>query len=440
MKPITKAIVGIGAAGAAYGLYRAGKHAFADNEFKDIKIHGFVSPGYEPVREAFEENFLSRNELGGACAVYCNGEKVVDLWGGIRNKVTREPWEEDTMVVVYSTTKGLAAMTVAMANSRGSLDYDEPVSKYWPEFAQNGKENITVRQLLGHQAGLFAFDEPVDKSTVNDLDRLAKVMERQKPTWKPGTRQAYHAITLGFYEGEILRRVDPQHRTLGQFFQDEIATPLGLNLYIRLPKTIPNERLALIEPIGFFKMLFGFPLKFTLTTLNRNSNIYRALVVNPGSAIVHDETTIYSRDLEVPSGGGVGTAEAIAKAYGVFASGGHELGLREETLKALAAPAIPPTNGFYDQCMLAEAKFSLGFMKSSEAMKFPNDSVFGHLGAGGSVGFADPENGIGYAYVTDRMGTDLAGYPRDMALRNALYSSMPVLNANKKDSVLAANA
>ena len=202
------------------------------------------------MREAFAENFARRGELGGACCVYHHGEKVVDLWGGIRNKQTGEPWERDTMVVVHSATKGLAAMTLALAHSRGWLDYEERVATYWPEFAQQGKEKITVRQLLAHQAGLFAFDEPVDRSVVADLDRLAVVLARQKPAWEPGTRQAYHGLTLGFYEGELLRRVDPRHRSLGQFFQDEIATPLGEDVYIRLPEEIPNARLATLVAAG----------------------------------------------------------------------------------------------------------------------------------------------------------------------------------------------
>jgi len=201
-----------------------------------LHIQGYVSCGFESVRQAFSENFVRRGELGGACCVFQRGEKVVDLWGGIRNKQTGEPWEENTMVVVHSATKGLAAMTLAIAHSRGWLDYEERVSAYWPEFAQQGKERITVRQLLAHQAGLFAIDEPVDRSVVADLDRMAVALARQKPAWEPGTRQAYHALTLGFYEGELLRRVDPHHRSLGQFFQDEIASPLRLDVYIRLPE------------------------------------------------------------------------------------------------------------------------------------------------------------------------------------------------------------
>jgi CubicO group peptidase (beta-lactamase class C family) len=160
---------------------------------------------------------------------------------------------------------------------------------------------------------LFAFDEPVDKYIVADLDRLAVVLARQKPAWEPGTRQAYHALTLGFHEGELLRRIDPQHRSLGQFFQDDIATPLGLDLYIGLPESIPNSRLATLASPSPVAMLLGFPIRMTLASLNRRSNIYRALIANPGAAISQDEQRIYARNLEVPSGGGVGTARAIVR-------------------------------------------------------------------------------------------------------------------------------
>ncbi len=387
-----------------------------------IRIEGHVSAGFDAVRDAFAENFSRRHELGGACCVYHRGAKVVDLWGGVRNKATGAPWQEDTMVLVYSATKGLAAMTLAVAHSRGWLDYEERVCKYWPEFAQQGKEKITVRQLLAHQAGLFAFDETVDRSVVADLDRLAVVLARQKPAWEPGTRQAYHAITLGFYEGELLRRGDRRHRSLGQFFQDEIASPLGLDFYIRLPESIPNSRLATLAKPSPIAMLLGFPIRLTLASLNRRSNIYRALIVNPGSEIVHDEQRIYARNFEAPSGGGVGAARAIAHAYSVFATGGRELKLRPETLQALSGPAIPPTRGFYDECMMGEVRFSLGFMKSGPTWSFGSEGSFGAPGSGGSLGFADPHAGIGYAYVTSQMGTTLTGDPRDLALRNAVYS------------------
>lgn len=388
-------------------------------------VEGHVSCGFEAVRDAFEENFARRGELGGACCAYYRGENVVDLWGGVRNKVTGEPWERDTMVVVHSATKGLAAMTLALAHSRGWLDYDERVAAYWPEFAQQGKETITVRQLLGHQAGLFAFDEPVDRDVVADLDRLATVMARHKPAWEPGTRVAYHALTLGFYEGELLRRIDPRHRTLGRFFQDEIASPLGEDVYLRLPEEIPNSRLAVLAAPGRLALLLGFPFRLTLEGMNPRSNIHRALVVNPGTSIYLDEQRVYARNFEVPSGNAVGTARGIAHAYGVFASGGRELRLRQDTLDLLAAPAVPPSHGFYDECMKADGvEFSLGFMKSCPAFRFGGTSSYGSPGAGGAMGFADPETGIGYAYVTSQMGTTLTGDPRDVALSTALYAAL----------------
>ena len=385
-------------------------------------IEGHVSHGFEPVRDAFEENFVRRGESGGACCAFYRGEKVVDLWGGVRNTVTGEPWERDTMVVVHSATKGLAAMTLAIAHSRGWLDYEERVATYWPEFAQHGKEKITVRQLLAHQAALFAFDEPVDRSVVADPDQLAAVMARHHPVWEPGTRQAYHGLTLGFYEGELLRRLDPQHRTLGRFFQDEIATPLGEDFYIRLPDEIPNARLATLTPPSMMKMLTGFrPLRLLVEGLNPRSNISRALTVNPGTAIYLDATRVYARNLEVPAGGGGGTARAMAHAYGAFATGGRELGLRQETVDLLAAPAIPPARGFYDECLKGEVQFSLGFMKPSMNWRFGGTRSFGSPGTGGALGFADPDAGIGYGYVTSRMGLVFTGDPRDVSLRNALY-------------------
>jgi len=388
-----------------------------------FQVAGTVRPGFEAVRDAFAENLKRRHELGGACCIYAGGEKVVDLWGGLRDRKTGAPWENDTMVVVHSATKGLAAMTLAIAHSRGWLDYEAPVSRYWPEFAQNGKEYITVRQLLAHQAGLFALDIPLDRLLVAHPDKLAAVLARQKPAWPPGARQAYHAITLGFYESEILRRVDPEHRTLGTFFQDEIATPLRLGAYIRLPLSIPDEMLAHIENVSVLRRIAGFPLRFLVETLNPHSNIVRAL---QGSELVHDEKHIYARNLEIPSGGGVCSARGIAHAYGVFANGGAELGLRVETLDLLAAPARPSAHGFHDECMKSDVRFSLGFMKSSPNIPFGGPRSYGAPGAGGAFGFADPDARVGYGYVTCGMGTALEGDPRDRALRDAFYRAYAV--------------
>jgi CubicO group peptidase (beta-lactamase class C family) len=411
---------------------------------KTAAISGFVKPGFEAVKDAFVENFTHRDELGAACSIYFQGEQVVDLWGGVRSRATGEAWEEDTMVMVASTTKGMAGLAMALAHSRGLFDYDARVCTYWPEFAQAGKEQVTVRQLLAHQAGLAALDAPVDKTVIADPDRLAEALAQQKPAWEPGTRQGYHSFSLGFYESELLRRVDPRRRTLGQFFQDEIAAPLGLDFYIRLPEEIPNSRLAVMQPFSFTSML-GHPesIPFCLLLMNPRSLFYRSFLKNPGNTVCFDKERIYARNLEVPSAGGVGTARAIARAYGAFATGGRELGLRAETLQALMAPAVPPRDGFYDVCLKRNLALSLGFMKPWPSRPYGTASAFGTPGAGGSFGFADPETGVGYAYVMNRMSPKQGGDPRDMALREALYRSigMPDLMRGKtarKPAVLKA--
>jgi CubicO group peptidase (beta-lactamase class C family) len=399
----------------------------------DLLIEGSVGAGFDPVRRVFLENFTRRGELGAAVCVYQHGRKVVDLWGGLRDRTSGEPWRRDTMVVVHSTTKGLAAMVMALAHSRGWLDYEARVATYWPEFAQHGKGSITVRQLLAHQAGLFGFDEPVDRDVVADPDRLAAIMARQRPAWAPGERQAYHAISLGFYESELIRRIDPAHRTLGQVFAQEIAGPLGIEFYIGLPDSIPDVRIAPLEPPSRWKQLTGMPLGLVLSAMNPRSVLHRSLVANPGSGFYLDPARVVVRDLEVPSGGGVGTAQAIARAYGVFADGGRDLGLRAETISALTAPAIPSRHGFDDECLRGPVPFSLGFMKPCDAFPFGHPGAFGAPGAGGSMGYADPEVGIGYGYVTNRMGTALQGDPRDVALRAALAAGLSASGGDEGD-------
>jgi CubicO group peptidase (beta-lactamase class C family) len=391
----------------------------------NIQVSGFVKPGFEPVWATFNENFSNKGELGASCCIYYQGEKVVDLWGGVRNKTTGDPWEENTMALVFSTTKGMSAMAIALAHSRGWLDYEETVCAYWPEFAQQGKDKITIRQLLGHQAGLFALDAIIDRSVVTDLDRLAEILANQKPAWKPGTRQAYHAFSLGFYEGELLRRVDPQHRSLGKFFQDEIALPLGLDFYIRLPENIQNSQLAIIQKANVARMLVDIgSFSLLLAFMNKRPPTRRAVFENPGPWLPLDKDRIYARNLGVPSGGGVGTARAIAQAYSVFATAGHELGLRPETLQCLSMPPISPQRGFYDEVMKREMAFSLGFMKPSRAYPFGSHSAFGASGSGGSFGFGDPQKGIGYAYVPNQMGSKQGGEPRDLAIRSAFFRSI----------------
>ena len=210
---------------------------------------GAVAPGFEEVRAEFERNFAERGEIGAAVAAYWRGEKVVDLWGGRRTPSGDEPWNEDTMVVVNSTTKGLAAMTIAVANSRGWIDYDAPVAEYWPEFAQNGKGAITVRQLLSHEAGLVWIDEPLRFEDLRDLDHVARVLARQKPAWEPGTRHGYHAMTIGLYMQELIRHVDPAHRTLGRFFQRGDRRAPGDRVLHRAPAGDPRRAARAAEAL-----------------------------------------------------------------------------------------------------------------------------------------------------------------------------------------------
>lgn len=389
-------------------------------------IDGTVALGFESVRDAFAENFAERGELGGAVCVVVDGEVVVDLWGGVRDAETGVLWSSDTMTLVHSATKGFSAMVMALLHSRGLLDYDERVAAYWPEFAQADKQDITVRCLLAHQAGLFAFDDHVDRAVVADLDRLAGVMERQRPIWPPGERQAYHAITLGFYENELVRRIDPEHRTIGRVLQEDIAVPLGVGgqVYVGTPSQLPDERLAALIPPGLWTRVSSMPLRLTIDAMRRGSVLHRSLVSNPGTNFYVDPDHVIVRELEVPSGGAVATARAIAVAYGAFAAPGGPLGLRRETIQALATPAMPAAHGYYDECFRGPTKFSLGFMKPNESIDFGSGSAFGAPGAGGAMGFADPSVGLGYGYVTDKMGTHLTGDPRDLALRRALAKAL----------------
>ena len=255
-------------------------------------IEGHVSRGFEAVRDAFEENFARRGELGGACSVYQHGEKVVELWGGIRNKQTGEPWERDTMVVLHSATKGLAAMTLASRTPAGGWI----TRSAWRRTGPNSRKTASRRSPCASCSRIRPACSLLTNRSTGAWWRTwigwRPCMARHRPAWEPGTRQAYHGLTLGFYEGELMRRVDPLHRSLGQFFQDEIATPLGEDFYIRLPEEIPNARLATLSSPGLLEMLVGFrPVRLMVEGLNRHSNISRALAVNPGTSVYLDEST-----------------------------------------------------------------------------------------------------------------------------------------------------
>ena len=386
--------------------------------------HGEVASGFEQVRAEFERNFSERGELGAAIAAYWRGRKVVDLWGGRRSPDGHAPWEEDTLVVVNSTTKGVAAMTLAVANARGWLDYDAPVARYWPEFAQNGKEDITVRQLLGHEAGLVWLDEVLPLERLRDLDAVARLLARQKPAWPPGTRRGYHAMTVGLYMQEIMRHVDPAHRTLGRFLDEEIAAPLHVEFYIGLPTGIPDRRLAklqLFSPGRALRALPGTPGPLAIRVLWPWSLLRRSMLF--AGMDPNDRCTL---EAELPAGNGVGTARAIAKLYSVFAEGGGELGVGPKTMARLTArPTTFPTD---DVVLGVPSAFSLGFMRPGPEGAFgSSERAFGMAGAGGSFAFADPDARLGFAYVMNKMNFHLINDPRERALREAVQRAIAAL-------------
>jgi CubicO group peptidase (beta-lactamase class C family)/hypothetical membrane protein len=389
------------------------------------RIDGFVAPGFEEVRREFARNFAERGEIGAAVAAYWRGEKVVDLWGGRRTPNGDDPWKEDTMVVVMSTTKGLSAMTLAVANARGWLDYDSPVVRYWPEFAQNGKATVTVRQLLGHEAGLVLLDEPLTIEKLRDLDYVARVIARQKPAWPPGTQHGYHTLTIGLCMQELIRRVDPAHRTLGRFFHEEIAEPLGIEFHIGLPREVPNERLAVLQPLtrlGGLLALRYTPWRVTLKMIQPGSLLRRSFL---GTNFDWNDRRSY--EVEVPAGNGVGTARSIARAYSAFAEGGAELGLTPATLVTLIAP--PVVHGDTDVVLGVPSYFSLGFLRPGPQAVFGSSPrAFGAPGAGGSFAFADPDAHLGYAYVMNKLDFYLENDPREKALRDAIYRAIARLS------------
>jgi CubicO group peptidase (beta-lactamase class C family) len=382
---------------------------------------GWVAEGFEEVRAEFERNFLDRGEIGAAVAAYWRGEKVVDLWGGRRTPGGDEPWNEDTMVLVNSTTKGLAAMTIAVANSRGWIDYDARVAEYWPEFAQNGKAAITVRQLLSHEAGLVWIDEPLHLEDLHDLDYVARALAKQKPAWEPGTRHGYHAMTIGLYMQELIRHVDPARRTLGRFFREEIAEPLAIDFYIGLPADVPDERLAQLRyftPGRSLRALPHTPAGYVLRILWPWSLLRKSMLF--GDVAPNDRAWL---EVEVPAGNGVGTARAIARAYSAFAEGGTELGITPETLANLMAPHDVERDR--DEVMGTASWLSLGFLKPGPQLTFgTSQSAFGTPGAGGSFGFADPDSRLGFAYVMNNMDYYMFDDPRERALRDAVHNSI----------------
>jgi CubicO group peptidase (beta-lactamase class C family) len=390
------------------------------------RICGDADVGYGKVADAFRANLRDGAEVGAAVAVYRDGVKVVDMWGGYRNGLTKDPWQADTMVNMFSTTKGVAALVVAVAVSRGLISYDARVSDYWPEFAQAGKADVTVRQLLGHQAGLSALKPTPTLADVADPERLSPILAAQTPAWRPGSRHGYHAVTLGWYESELIRRTDPAGRSLGRFMADEIVAPLGLDLYIGLPDSVDRKRVAHVHNWVRAETLLHLgvmPPGFLGASLNPLGLTARTVAVPRGvNAFDGDYNRDDVRAVEIPSANGIGTARSVARIYGHAAAGGADVGLRSDTLQALKAPAVPPSRGVRDKVMHVDVSYSLGFCKPVPHFAFgSSDNAFGTPGFGGSFGCADPDTGVGFAYVMNRLGFHLWSDPRELALRQALF-------------------
>lgn len=386
------------------------------------QVSGDVAAGFEPVREAFVENFRTRNELGAACAVYHRGEEVVDLWGGYRDVAAETPWEEDTMVLVFSTSKGMAAAAMALAHSRGSFELDDRIGGHWPAFGQHGKSAITVRQLLGHQAGLAALDQRLSPDQIADREYLSNLLAAKDPDWEPGTRHGYHGLTLGWYMSELLRQTDG--RTVGQFFAEEIADPLDLEFHIGLQDETVGAQIAELDDFNPLRLLLHLdtvPWRFLASFLNPRSVTHRAVncldTKHPS-----DLNSPAFRAVEIPSANGVGTVRSIAEVYGDLAVGGDQLDIPESTFEELTAIPGAPTGGRKDVVIKLETAYSMGYSKPYADFQFGTCAAsFGTPGTGGSFAFADPDAEIGFAYAPNRLSFHLKDDPRELALRDAVY-------------------
>jgi CubicO group peptidase (beta-lactamase class C family) len=380
-------------------------------------IHGHCDERFAAVREAFEASFAS-GEVGAAVAVHHGGALVVDLWGGSKDAAGTQPWERDTIVNVYSTTKGMTALCAHRLVEEGRLDLDAPVAAYWPEFAAAGKENLPVRYLLSHQAGLPAVKAPLPADALYDWDGMCAALAAQAPWWEPGTRHGYHALTFGYLIGEIVRRIDG--RSLGTYFREEIAAPLGLDFHIGLPES-EHERVADMIPAPSA----GDPSQDMLAKFMEDAGEMTGLAFNnpkPGKDAMNTKAW---RTAEIPAGNGHGDARSLARVYGCLASGGALDGVRLLAPESIAQARTEQAMGPDAVLMGMPMRFGLGFMLRQDFMPLgSHESAFGHPGAGGSIGYADPELGLGFGYVMNQMQQGMAGDVRGWSLIAAVNRSL----------------
>ena len=379
-----------------------------------IEIHGGVADGFGAVADAFEKNFAEHDELGAAFSLYVDGEVKADLWAGVADKETGRTWTEDTLQLVFSTTKGAAAICIARLAEAGLISYDDTVASYWPEFAANGKGEVTIAQLMSHQAGLPYVDAELGFGDAMAVTPMVEALAAQAPIWEPGTRHGYHAVTYGWLAGELLRRVDG--RTLGTYFAEEVAGPLGLDFWIGLPES-EEPRVARLEAVSppadpnVAALMEQFMGPGTIA--------WKALTVN-GALSTGDDNSFNTRALhatEMPAANGITTARSLARMYA--ATVGPVDGIRlidEGTVRRASSEAV---NG-PDAVLVFPSQFGMGFMLHGTLTPMFGSSSFGHAGAGGSLGYADPEAKVGYGYVMNQMASGIAGDPRTVTLTDAV--------------------
>lgn len=378
----------------------------------DIPIEGECKPRFGAVREEFLRNFRERGERGGAVAIWHKGEPVVDLWGGWADVARTSPWQRDTLVNVFSVSKALCAIACMRLVDEGRLDLDANVARYWPEFEQSEKARITVRQSLSHQAGLPAIRKPLPDGAALDWSTMVSALAEQAPWWQPGTGHGYHVNTFGFLAGELVRRIDG--RSIGTLLREDVARPLGADIHIGLPVSEHARVAEFLWP--------GSPPQPELSS-DTALMLWNTYWNPPGFSGAHWVNHPRWRSAEVPSTNGHGNARAIARIYAALADGGEIDGVKVLSRAALAASTIEQVNG-HDLINNRPSRFGIGFqLTQPERPLGPNPGAFGHFGAGGSLGYCDPEARIAFGYVTNDMGPRWQN-PRNRALIDALYAAL----------------
>lgn len=373
-----------------------------------IDIQGTVAPGFEPVRDAFADNFARGEELGARFAFSVEGEIVADLWAGFADRKGEVPFDERTLTMVFSTTKAVAATMIARLVEQGLLDYRQPVAELWPEFAAEGKDAITVEQVLSHQAGLPGFVEQIDPTLWYDPPVIAAMLAARPPMWTPGSASGYHALTVGYLVGEIYRRADG--RSLGTALREDISGPAGLDLWIGLPEG-EHGRVADLKPPS------------ALPQFGEVTDPKRAAFLSAWAGPSGRRGSEW-REIEVPSANGHATAEALARFFGALATGGR-IGGVEVLSPAFVAEAGRERIRGHDLVLPYEMSWGAGFMRNEPNFFYgPTATTIGHSGWGGSCAFADTERRVAGAYVMNRQDVHLIGDPRSRRLIDAAYSCL----------------